>query len=226
MGSNTSAKYNVQHGKGALNKQAIAESVVFTHVVGCWDGKWLRFDNLAIAKQVMPLDQHHLIYIDYADLQARFPGGTKALWELGRKFGSKDGKQLWASLLMQAYDPQARYDEIIETQQHVKKTRGRPAGTKRYRRKLSYLFVYDEHNDAHIQGYAKLPPQACAVLDVLTSAMYDRSSRVFTEGELQELLETRKEMLHTKQSSWRIWQYYRGTLINKGFIRFAKEGDK
>ena len=34
MGSNTSAKYNVQHGKGALNKQAVAESVVFTHVIG------------------------------------------------------------------------------------------------------------------------------------------------------------------------------------------------
>ena len=162
----------------------------------------------------------------YADLQARFPGGTHKLHELGRRFGSKSGKELWASLLLQSYDPQARYDDIIETQQHVKKTRGRPAGTKRYRRKLSYLFVYDEHNDAHIQGYARLPPQACAVLDVLTSAMYDRSSRVFTEGELQELLETKKEMLHTKQSSWRIWQYYRGTLISKGFIRFAKEGDK
>lgn len=225
MVTKATPKYDKQKGKGSLTTERVAESLIFVHVVGCYDGKWLRFDNLAIAKQVMPIEQHHLIYIDYTDLQARFPGGTKKLWELGRKFSSKTGIELWSSLLLQAYNPLNRYEEQLGAMKENKE-RGINERVKRYKRKLSYLFVYDENNDAHVQTYAKIPPQACFLLDVMTAGFMDRGRRVFTEGELMELLETHRAMLHTKQSSWRIFQYYRGTLISRGFLRFAKETDK
>ena len=220
MGSHTSRKYNVQHGRRDISKEKVAENVVFTNVVGLYDGRWLRFDTLDTAKKVMPLDQHHLIFTDYADLQARFPGSTQELWALGRRFGSKNGEELWASLQLQAYDPQSRYQEMIDTQKQTGKRI--LARVKRYRKKLDYLLVFDSKEDAHVQRYSRLPPQACAILDILDGAAYDRPGRVFGEEEIFTLMETNHEALHTRQNPRRIWQYYKGTLISYGFLRFSK----
>ena len=221
-----SSKYNqVPTRHGTMENRKMQENLILRHVAGCWSGKWLRFDSVAIAKQVMPLDQHHLIFTDFQDLQARFPGGTRALWELGRRFDAKNGEELWASLMIQAYDPAARYAEILEVK--AAKARGENVGKiKRYKRRINYHFVYDEGKAEHTDVYARLTPQACALVDILTAATYSRSSRIFGEGELKELIETNKHLLYTKQDPWRIRQYYRGTLINKGLLRFARDNHK
>lgn len=184
-------------------------------VVACWNGHWLRFDNFQIAKQTIPPSEHHLIFTSPAELTTKL--GIKKVQALGRQFACKSTLELWGKLQLKAFDPTEKYAEIIATPP----TRSGPR-VKRYKRKLAYRVVFSQDSEAHMNIYGRLPPQACALLDILVEAMQAKDEPVFTEGELQALIEQKKELLNTKQDPWRIFQYYRGKLISVGFLRFHR----
>jgi hypothetical protein len=195
------------------------ESVRVTHVIACYMDKWLRFDSMDLARKVVPPKEHHRIYADMDEMSRKL--GVKRLMELGRKFGCKTTAELWAKLHMTAYDPAVRYEELHEAEVEQRRTRGtRP---KRYIRKISYRINFDPNEEGCMNIYGRLPPQACALLDILYEAIEANGSNVFTEAQMRGIVELRRDELHTKQDPWRIFQYYRGKLITCGFLRFAKE---
>jgi hypothetical protein len=192
--------------------------VVSRNVIGCYNDNWLRFDNMEIAKQVMPISQHHRIFVDSIDLQRKL--GVRRTMELGRKFAVKSLQELWSKLLLNAYDPQLKYDDIVQLE--TKRRSARAPKVKRYKRKLAYTFHFDDKSQNHINVYARLTPQACALVDLIAEWVTTRDTKAFTEAELEGLLTLRKDVLRTRQDPWRIFQYYRGKLIGAGFLRYAK----
>jgi hypothetical protein len=198
-----------------------ADIAVHTHVVAYVHDKWLRFDTLELARQVVPPREHHRIYLTPDDLG--FKLGAKRTMELGRQFACKSTAELWAKLQMQAYDPLAKYEEMAANERAARKVRGpRP---KRYKKKVCYRFVFDPECEGHAAVYNRLPPQACALIDLLhdLTKLPERPegrSHIFTEEELQGYITLRREQLYTRQDPWRIFQYYRGKLISGGFLRF------
>lgn len=197
------------------------EKAAYTHVVALYMGKWLRFDTKHLALQVVPPEDHHRIYSTPDELA--FKLGAKRMMELGRAFGCKSTPELWAKLQLQAYDPLVKYDELIALEREGRRVRGpRP---KRYKKKITYRFNFDPGNEAHMRIYMRLPPQACAVIDLLEElkGLPDRPTdraNIFTEEELQGFFALRQDALHTKQDPWRIFQYYRAKLITSGFLRY------
>lgn len=197
------------------------EVAIFRNVVANWNGKWLRFDTLETARQIIPACEHYKIYVDVNDFTKKL--GVRGLREVNDIFKCKSTKELWMKLQLNAYDPKIKYEEIMALES---KSRINPKGVvrvKRYKRKLAYRFVFDPNNPACMDVYGRMAPQACALVDILHKGLLDRKEPVYTEEELQGLLEMFKGDLHTKQDSWRIFQYYRGTLIAKGFLRFHRE---
>ncbi|HMV57026.1 MAG TPA: hypothetical protein PKD38_07445 [Nitrospira sp.] len=201
-----------------------AEVAVHRHVVAYVHDKWLRFDTLELARQVVPPREHHRIYLTPDELA--FKLGAARLMELGRQFACKSTAELWAKLQMQAYDPLVKYEEMVAAENVARKTRGpRP---KRYKKKVAYRFCFDPTCEGHANVYQRLPPQACALVDLLheLTKMPERPEdkrNIFTEEELQGYVMLRRDMLYTKQDPWRIFQYYRGKLISGGFLRFHHE---
>jgi len=192
------------------------------NVVADWDGKWLCFPNMDIAKQVMPMKLHYKIYPDHLVMREKL--GVRGMVELGKKYGVSSDLELWGKLQLNAYDPTVKYADIAAAEaQHRKNPAGVPR-VKRYKRKIDYKFQFDPTSDAHMQVYGRLPPQACALLDIMHAGLSTcKDPNVYREDELRGLLELKKDELHTKQDSWRIFQYYRGTLIGRGFLRFHRE---
>lgn len=199
----------------------VVNVAVFTNVVGYHKGAWLSFDNRDTAIKVMDISDHHNIFTDVMDMQARFPGGIRKYEQLARTLGAKSGDELWAKILLNSYNPQRKYDEHIDTM-----TQKKSKPIRRYKKKVAYLLVFDPNIQEHFDRYARQPPQACALLDIMFESSKVSGTRVFPEGQLYELLENEKAKLNTRQTSARIWQYYRGTLISYGFIRYAKPEDK
>ena len=201
------------------------EVALYRHVVAFHEGKWLRFDTLEIARSVVPPQAHHKIYSTPDELA--FKLGAKRLMELGRTFGCKSTPELWAKLQLQAYDPFVKYEELAEQERQGRATRGpRP---KRYKKKITYRFQYDPDNIGHQNAYARFPPQACAIIDLLyelerIETRPQDKRNIFTEDELHGFIILRKDVLCTKQDPWRIFQYYRSKLIVAGFLRFHHEG--
>lgn len=200
---------------------ALGEAAVLTNVVAYVHDKWLRFDTMELARQVVPPREHHRIYTTPEELA--FKLGARKMQELGRTFGCKSTPELWAKLQLQAYDPLAKYEEMQARETDGRKTRGpRP---KRYKKKLCYRFQFDPSCEGHLNIYNRLPPQACALIDLLLdlTKIEDRPPErrnIFDEEELQGFIYLRREVLQTKQDPWRIFQYYRGKLITGGFLRF------
>lgn len=206
---------------------SVGEVVHYRHVVANHENKWLRFDTLELARQVVPPQAHHKIYSTPDELA--FKLGARKVMELGRTFGCKSTPELWAKLQLQAYDPLIKYEEIAAKEGADRKTRGpRP---KRYKKKIAYRFQFDPDNQGHQNAYGRMPPQACAIVDLLHELTQietrpaDRRN-IFTEEEMQGFINLRKDVLHTKQDPWRIFQYYRGKLITSGFLRFHHESGK
>jgi hypothetical protein len=187
-----------------------------THVIALFEGKWLRFDNYDLAKKVVSPLQHHMIFTTIAEMQEKL--GAKKMMELGRKFGCKSSLELWGKLHMNAYDPLVKYVDLKEA---IKK--GTAGKVKRYKKKVAYKFIFDGSNEACAKMYGRLPPQACAVIDIFVKATANKGVNHFTEVEMQGIIELNKEDLNTKQDPWRIFQYYRGRLITLGILRFHHE---
>lgn len=188
-------------------------------VVGCFNNRWMRFDTLEIAKQVMPINQHHLIFVDPNDLQSKY--GVKKTIALGRRFAAATLLELWAKILLNSFDPQAKYDDIVAMESQRRSAKS--GKVKRYKRKLAYTFHFNSKEQNHINAYVRLTPQAAALVDLIDEWVTTRSAPYFTEAELEGLLNLRAGELHTRQDPWRIFQYYRGRLITSGFLRYAKE---
>jgi hypothetical protein len=204
----------------AATKAKYADNIQFTHVIAFVFGKWLRFDTFEIAKRVVPPEEHHRIYTDPSMMAAKL--GAKKMVEIGREFGCKSTPELWAKLHLRAYDPAVKYEELHEAERIQKRVT-----VKRYKKKIAYKMKFDPTNDGHMTIYSRLPPQACALLDIvykITQSPEQQAkgelANVFTEVELQGLINLMKDDLKTRQDPWRIFQYYRGRLINVGFLRF------
>ena len=88
--------------------------------------------------------------------------------------------------------------------------------------------MFDPENESMNNSYWGLPPQARTLIDIFD----ERSKKIleenpgkaviFEEAEMQKILEEEKERLETRQSSWRIFQYYRGKLIQHNFLRYSR----
>jgi hypothetical protein len=210
-----------------FTSQGQGEVAHYRHVVADYNGRWLRFDTLELARAVVPPQEHHRIYSTPDELA--FKLGARRLVELGKTFGCKSTPELWAKMQLQAYDPLVKYEELAEKEHASRKTRGpRP---KRYKKKIAYRFQFDPDNDGHQLAYGRMPPQACALVDLIhdLTKLPERpvgKENIFKEEELQGYINLRRDQLHTKQDPWRIFQYYRGKLIVSGFLRFHHEGGK
>lgn len=200
---------------------AEGEIAIFRNVIANWGDKWLRFDTMEMAKQVVPLNEHYKIYVDVNDMQKKL--GIRGLRALNEVFRAKSGKELWGILQMQAYDPKVKYEDIIKAEAKDRHNTRGTTKVKRYKRKIAYRFVFDPDNEGCMSVYGRLPPQGCALVDIMQKATLTREQPIWTEEELQGLFERCKDDLHTKQNSWRIFQYYRGKLIGSGFLRFHRE---
>jgi hypothetical protein len=132
------------------------------------------------------------------------------------------------ALLAEQSDPvlQEKQEEVVEKMEEQKKGRidlapvaasGRSKGN-RLDPATSYEIIASPKN-------TKLTPQAQLVLHIINNNTSDQKPTL-NEPELAKLLEEAKaaKVLETKQPAWRIFQFYRPTLIACGAIRKYQNG--
>ena len=95
---------------------------------------------------------------------------------------------------------------IAQLRENVK----RASGNKVKDRKYEILLTGDTK--------VKMSPQAVTLLE----AIFGTNKSEMTEQEIFDLVNTPEvtEKLHTKQSPWKIFQYYRKTMVDAGFLKF------
>ena len=204
-----------------LKTEAEVDVGSLRNVVADWDGKWICFPHMTLAKQIVPINQHYRIYTD--PIQMREKLGIRKMVVLGKKYGCTSDMDLWIKLQMNAFDPAKRYEDLAKIEQTKRAAGEHGSKITRYKRKIDYRFLFDPTSDAHMAIYGRLSPQACAILDIMYAGLKNKTDRVYREDELRGLIELQKDLLHTRQDSWRIFQYYRGTLIGRGYLRFHRE---
>ncbi|HYD35927.1 MAG TPA: hypothetical protein VD999_07755 [Vitreimonas sp.] len=141
-----------------------------------------------------------------------------------KDFGLDTMEELWDHLWNVSHDP---YNTVQRFQEQDANPSLQPV-KKRNRRKLAYKFFFDDTDERQMAIYYGLPPQARAIIDIVDNEskriLADNPGKavIFEEVELMELIEREKDQLDTRQSSWRIFQYYRGKLIQYSFLRYAR----
>ena len=84
----------------------------------------------------------------------------------------------------------------------------------------SYVRVDDNElteGEVKIRKNVILTPQARSCLDIFLS----EGTKEVTEVRMMEIVNDKRDRLRTRQDPWRIWQYYRPTLIRERFIRMV-----
>ena len=99
-------------------------------------------------------------------------------------------------------------EEILEA---VKERSGRKGGSRVKNRVYKIL----DGNEG-----AKLSPQAIKCLEIL----YSTDKAEMSEQEVFDLFQTAE--MNTKQTPWKIFQYYRKSLVEQGFIEIVKPEQK
>jgi len=204
----------------ALEKQE-HKDVVIRHVLTCVGGKWSKYENLLKAKTILLPEHHNMIYVNAEDLQ-RCP--KQYYSSVMKDFGLDTMEELWDHLWNVSHDP---YNTVQRFQEQDANPSLQPV-KKRNRRKLAYKFFFDDTDERQMAIYYGLPPQARAIIDIVDNEskriLADNPGKavIFEEVELMELIEREKDQLDTRQSSWRIFQYYRGKLIQYSFLRYAR----
>lgn len=79
-----------------------------------------------------------------------------------------------------------------------------------------YSFTLDESTLSE-----KLTPQILQIFSVILKS----GNSEFAEADLKKLVESAKKdgVLKTRQSSWRIFSYYRANMISDGFLQMKSE---
>lgn len=209
------------------NTQNVAErsehvDIKIRNVLVCVEGKWSRFENLLKAKTILLPEHHYMIYINPEELERKCP--ARFYTKVMDQFGLTTLQEIWEHLWNTSTNPYATVDHHRELDANGNY---KPVKTRK-RRELNYKLAFDESNETVMQRFFSLCPQARALVNI----MDDEAKRilagdpdkavVFSEKELMELFELHKDKLETKQSSWRIFQYYRGRLIQLAFLRYAR----
>lgn len=203
-------------------KNMLQREATVRRVIACAHGTWSKFENLLKARTIFLPENHHMIYSDPADLIRRCP--SKYLVPFKKDFGLETPEEIFEHIWNTAKDPYKTVEDFRE---------GEAAGVKfkqpktRTKRKLSYRIVFDRENERQAALYWALCPQARSLIDIIDEEALrlqddDGKHVVFTEQELYELIHREAERLETRQSPWRIFQYYRGKLIQYNFLRYAK----
>ena len=198
------------------------KDVVVRNVLVCINGNWSKFDNLLKAKTILLPENHESIYINPEDMYERCP--KKYYERFERDFGLDTIHEVWDHIWNTSKNPYSTVDRYRELDDNPA---FKPLKT-RNKRKLNYRIVFNPEDEKQLGHYYNLPPQARAVLDIMHEAtvaiekLNPGKTAIFEELELQEIIEKQKERLETRQSSWRIFQYYRGKLIQHNFLRYAK----
>jgi hypothetical protein len=199
------------------------KDVIVRNVLTCVQGVWSKYENLLRAKTILLPENQDMIYVNTAELEARCP--KQYYTSIMRDFGLETMNELWDHLMATANDPYATVQNYRDT---ASDDRFKPLKKLRTRRALSYRMVFDKDNQQMLSNYFGLPPQAREIIDIVmeesTRILENNPGKavIYTEEELQVLLEAQKDRLQTKQASWRIFQYYRGKMIQYGFLRYAK----
>lgn len=196
--------------------------IIVRNVLCCVEGKWSRFENLLKAKTILLPEHHYMIYINPEQLERKCP--TKHYLKVMDQFGLTTIQEIWEHLWNTSINPYATVDHHREVDANGN---FKPVKTRK-RRELNYKISFDDSNDTVMQRYFSLCPQARSIVTIID----DEAKRilkgdpdkavVFSENELKDLLEIHRDKLQTKQSSWRIFQYYRGKLIQLSFLRYAR----
>lgn len=75
----------------------------------------------------------------------------------------------------------------------------------------------DAERGTRTEARRSLCPQARACLEIFEAAGVDE----VPESRMRGLIEENQDRLKTRQDPWRIWQYYRPTLIRERFLRLV-----
>lgn len=198
------------------------KDVIVRNVMCCVEGKWTRFENLLKAKTILLPEHHYMIYINPEEMERKCP--ARFYTKVMDQFGLTTIQEIWEHLWNTSLNPYATVDHHRELDANGNY---KPVKTRK-RRELNYKLAFDESNETVMQRFFSLCPQARALVTI----MDDEAKRilqgdpdkavVFSEKDLMELFELHKDKLGTKQSSWRIFQYYRGRLIQLAFLRYAR----
>ena len=222
-------KANIDRGVPHGPEKQEHKDVLVRNVLTCINGKWSRFDNLLKAKTILLPEHYSHIYITPDDLKARC--AASYYLSVVAPFNLSLATDIWDHLWNTAYDP-------YKTVEHYNQLDNNP-GFKpvkiRNRRKLSYRLVFDRNLEQTMKYYYGLPPQARTVIDILEEAgrvslemMAQQGIDItdkhvsFEEEEIGNILMASQELLFTRQPPFRIFQYYRGKLIQYNFLRYAK----
>lgn len=205
----------------APNKQE-HKDVLMRNVLSCMNGKWTKYENMLKAKTILLPENHHNIYINPEHMKEACPYEDYS--HFMRSFGLETMQEVWEHIWNIAQDPYntvRRYEEL-DANPNFKPLK------KRSKRQLAYKFVFDPNNESMMSNYWGLPPQARTIIDIFedrTKAILETNpgkAVIFQETEMQQIMEEEKERLETKQTSWRIFQYYRGKLIQYNFLRYSR----
>lgn len=197
------------------------QDVLTRNVISCIAGKFAKYENMLKAKTILLPENQHCIYLNAEDLFQRCP--SPQYQHIMNDFGLDTAQELWDHIWNTAIDPY----KTVERYEAASMDGLKPVKM-RAKRKLAYKFVFDNSNEKVIACYYGLAPQARAIIDII-----DRESKrilennpgkaaIFEETELKDLIELHKSELQTKQDSWRIFQYYRGKLIQYSFLRYSR----
>lgn len=198
------------------------KDVIIRNVIACVNGKWTKYENRLKAKTILLPENHDCIYINPEDLGKRCP--KEDYGHLMRSFGLETFEEIWEHIWNTSHDP---YNTVRRYEELDSNPNFKPLKTPRKARKLAYRFVYDDNNESMHNNFWSLPPQAREIILIFLErgkalAADDPGKQViFQEHEMKDILEEEKERLQTRQSSWRIFQYYRGKLIQYNFLRYA-----
>ena len=93
---------------------------------------------------------------------------------------------------------------------------GPPQNFSKVRDDRAYEFAKLDKRD--LERMNRLAPQGKVVANILNP---DNIEKRMTEQEVYNAMEAGLERLKTKQHFWRIFQYYRSSLINYGYFRIV-----
>jgi hypothetical protein len=203
-------------GKFKLNRADHPDVQVRNVLAQAPNGEWLLFDTLLEAKTILLAAYHKNIFHSIKDFEQRLSPGAKS--QLADRFGTTSMNTLWEQLQLTARNPIRRHEAVAAADSHAK-TYGRRV---RRPRVLKYRFDLPKGDQAKIDVFYRMPPQARSIIELVEEYCKEFTEPVILETELKAYIEKHADKLYTKQDPWRIFQYYRGKLIAAGFLRFAR----